>query len=495
MMWTDNILGSLLDREPAGGRLRDHKGSLSLIQRIADAVIVMSALWLSCKLTGADWSPSMSFAAALGALLFYVLAEAKNVYRPWRTGSVKTEVWYAVEAWLGVAGISLVAVYAQQDAVRYPPDTMLMWFLGAPVLLGLWRIGVRISLRWARAHGFNTRTLAIAGSGDLARHVARTVARNPWMGFRVVGLFDDAGRDAGSSTSQGSLDALIDRARAGDLDVVYIAFPPGQAERQAQELVRKLSDSTASVYLVQDRRSRSAVGEQSSRQILPDLWRVDVLQRRRVDLAGINAVSVYESPFLGLGGWIKRIEDIAISGVALLLLAVPMTAIAIGVKRSSPGPVFFKQRRYGLDGREIMVWKFRSMTVCEDGDTVTQAQKEDARVTRFGAFLRRTSLDELPQLINVFLGSMSIVGPRPHAVSHNEHYRSLIGGYMLRHKVKPGITGWAQINGWRGETDSLDKMGRRVDFDLEYIRNWSIWLDMQIVLLTFVRGFIHKNAY
>ena len=172
-----------------------------------------------------------------------------------------------------------------------------------------------------------------------------------------------------------------------------------------------------------------------------------------------------------------------------------MAFIAAGVKMSGPGPVLFKQRRFGLDGKEIMVWKFRSMTVCEDHGEVTQARKGDLRVTRFGGFLRRTSLDELPQFFNVLQGSMSIVGPRPHAVAHNQYYRGLIGGYMLRHKVKPGITGWAQVNGWRGETDSLHKMGKRVDYDLDYIRNWSLWLDIQIILSTFIRGFVHKNAY
>jgi putative colanic acid biosynthesis UDP-glucose lipid carrier transferase len=297
------------------------------------------------------------------------------------------------------------------------------------------------------------------------------------------------------SELRGTLSDLTELARSGKVDVVYVALPPGRTERQADALIRRLSDSTASVYLVQDRRSRVPSGEQASRQVLPDLWRIDVLHRRIIDIAGIKAVSVYESPFLGPDAWIKRLEDIVISALALLLLALPMVAIAVGVARSSPGPVFFKQRRYGLDGREILVWKFRSMTVCEDQGTVTQARKGDSRVTPFGAFLRRTSLDELPQFINVFQGTMSIVGPRPHAVSHNEHYRTLIGGYMLRHKVKPGITGWAQVNGFRGETESVDKMGRRVDFDLDYIRNWSLLLDIRIILMTFISGFVHQNAY
>jgi putative colanic acid biosynthesis UDP-glucose lipid carrier transferase len=202
-----------------------------------------------------------------------------------------------------------------------------------------------------------------------------------------------------------------------------------------------------------------------------------------------------DTPFWGVDGLVKRIEDVVLSSAILAVISIPMLAIAAAVKLSSPGPVFFRQRRYGYDGAEISVLKFRSMTVCEDGDTVTQARKDDQRVTRVGAFLRRTSLDELPQFINVLRGDMSIVGPRPHAVAHNELYRTQIQGYMLRHKVKPGITGWAQINGWRGETEDLYKMEQRVEHDLWYIRNWSLPLDIKIVLLTIVRGFSGKHVY
>ncbi|SDX51503.1 putative colanic acid biosysnthesis UDP-glucose lipid carrier transferase [Pseudomonas syringae] len=191
----------------------------------------------------------------------------------------------------------------------------------------------------------------------------------------------------------------------------------------------------------------------------------------------------------------KRAEDIVLSSLILLLIALPLLLIAIAIKLTSPGPVLFRQRRYGLDGRSIMVWKFRSMSVQENGDVVHQATRNDARVTPLGGFLRRTSLDELPQFFNVLYGDMSIVGPRPHAVAHNEQYRKQVSGYMLRHKVKPGITGWAQINGWRGETDTLDKMRMRIEFDLEYIERWSIWLDLKIILLTLFKGFLNKNAF
>ncbi len=204
---------------------------------------------------------------------------------------------------------------------------------------------------------------------------------------------------------------------------------------------------------------------------------------------------VVEDPFQGLQGRLKRAEDIVLGGLALAAAALPMAGCAVAVKLSSPGPVFFKQRRYGLSGREIRVFKFRTMRVAEDGAKVTQAKRNDARITKVGAFLRRTSLDELPQLLNVLRGDMSLVGPRPHAVAHNEKYRRLIREYMLRHKVKPGITGWAQVNGWRGETDTLDKMVHRVEHDLEYIRDWSLWLDAKCLWLTVFGKKVRQNAY
>jgi putative colanic acid biosysnthesis UDP-glucose lipid carrier transferase len=209
----------------------------------------------------------------------------------------------------------------------------------------------------------------------------------------------------------------------------------------------------------------------------------------------VPLVSVFESPIYGSNFFLKRLEDLVLGSLILLLISPFMLAIAIAVKLTSPGPAIFKQRRYGLNGEVIEVWKFRSMSVLEDGGHVPQAQKNDPRVTRLGAFMRRTSLDELPQFINVLQGQMSIVGPRPHAVAHNEQYRKLIHGYMLRHKVKPGITGWAQVNGWRGETDTMEKMEMRVKYDLDYINNWSLWLDLKIIVMTAFVGMRGKNAY
>ena len=206
-------------------------------------------------------------------------------------------------------------------------------------------------------------------------------------------------------------------------------------------------------------------------------------------------IAVCETPFQGSSGILKRASDVLLASLILFSVIPLMIVIAIAVKLTSPGPVIFKQRRYGLNGEPIIIYKFRSMTVCEDGDHVTQAKRNDSRITRIGAFLRRTSLDELPQFVNVLQGRMSIVGPRPHATAHNELYRTQIKGYMLRHIVKPGITGLAQVSGCRGETDTLDKMEMRIQYDLEYLRTWSLWLDLKIILRTFKVAFFTHDAY
>jgi putative colanic acid biosynthesis UDP-glucose lipid carrier transferase len=231
------------------------------------------------------------------------------------------------------------------------------------------------------------------------------------------------------------------------------------------KLLDELRDTTASIY------------------ILPDIFLTDLIQGRMGQIDGIPVMAICESPFTGINSLLKRLTDIIFSLILLILMSPFLLVISIGVKLSSPGPIIFKQLRYGLDGNEIKVYKFRSMAVLED-DNVIQVTKEDSRVTKLGAFLRKTSLDELPQFINVLQGKMSIVGPRPHAVVHNEIYRKLIKGYMIRHKVKPGITGWAQVNGLRGETETLDKMQARIEHDIDYLRYWSPRLDIYIIFKT-----------
>jgi putative colanic acid biosynthesis UDP-glucose lipid carrier transferase len=294
------------------------------------------------------------------------------------------------------------------------------------------------------------------------------------MGMNVVGVYDD--HENAHLPLHKKLSNLVRDVQAGHIDYVYVALPSSEEER-ALQLINDLADTTATVCVV------------------PDHFVFNLLHAHWTSIGGIPMVSVFSSPVYEVDSWLKRAEDLVLGSLILILVAVPMLLIAIGVKLSSPGPVLFKQRRYGLNGEVIEVLKFRSMTVSEDGEHITQAKKDDPRVTRFGAFLRRSSLDELPQFFNVLQGKMSIVGPRPHAIAHNEEYRHVIYGYMHRHKVKPGITGWAQVNGWRGETDTLDKMRKRVEFDLNYINNWSLWLDIKIILKTITTVFRGKNAY
>ncbi|WP_295995257.1 undecaprenyl-phosphate glucose phosphotransferase, partial [Rugamonas sp.] len=243
------------------------------------------------------------------------------------------------------------------------------------------------------------------------------------------------------------------------------------------KLLDELQDTTASVYF------------------LPDIYVFDLMQARFDNVGGMPVIAICESPFTGFNSMVKRASDIVLGLLIQIMLMPLMLLIALAVKLTSPGPVIFRQRRYGLYGEEIVVYKFRTMNVVEDGDHVVQATKNDSRMTSIGGFLRVTSLDELPQFINVLQGRMSIVGPRPHAVAHNEQYRKLIKGYMLRHKVKPGITGWAQVNGLRGETETLDKMEARISYDLDYLRNWSLWLDVWIIMRTIRVVLARHNAH
>jgi putative colanic acid biosynthesis UDP-glucose lipid carrier transferase len=281
---------------------------------------------------------------------------------------------------------------------------------------------------------------------------------------------------SGQTRLLGTLPDLVSFVKRNKIDVVFVALPVSHIRRVVQ-LLDELRDTTASVYYV------------------PDIFAIDLIQARSGELLGIPVVALCETPYYGYRGVVKRIFDIALA-LTVLLVAMPlMLALAVLVRLSSPGPVIFKQRRYGLDGREIMVYKYRTMTVIEDGPTIVQARKEDARVTAVGRFMRRYSLDELPQLFNVLQGHMSLVGPRPHAVAHNEEYRKLIKGYMIRHKVPPGITGLAQVNGCRGETARVEDMQARIDYDLEYLRHWSPLLDFKILFLTAVRLLRDEKAY
>ncbi len=385
-----------------------------------------------------------------------------------------------VISWLLIAFILLFFGYASQYIENFPYEVVMSWLVAAPLTQLVAHFVARSYLQRAAAQEENQTRVIIVGCNDIGVSLAEQFATNPYLGVRCVGYFDDRAPERITQLNGmpllGRLRDLAAYVKANRIDQIYLALPMASQPR-ILSLLDDLKDTTVSIFFA------------------PDIFLTDLIQGRMDYVAGVPVVAVCDTPFTGINGLIKRTSDIVLSIIILVLISPLLLAITIGVKMSSPGPALFRQRRYGLDGKEIVVYKFRSMTVQEDGGVVKQATRNDQRITRFGGFLRRTSLDELPQFINVLQGRMSIVGPRPHAVAHNETYRKLIKGYMVRHKVKPGITGWAQVNGYRGETETVEKMQKRIEYDLEYLRTWSLGLDLWIIVKTVAVVFNDRNAY
>jgi putative colanic acid biosynthesis UDP-glucose lipid carrier transferase len=469
------------------GLLRPHGSAVTLVQRLVDAFWIAAAHLLAYwAYPGAPWTADQTLATGGAVLVFYMTGEMFGLYQPWRGVPLVKQIVRIWGAWLPVVMILLGAAFFLKATDRFSRVSTGSWLALAPFAIIAWRVVVRIVLHRLRASGRNTRTAAICGATEIGIQLARRILTTPHLGIRLLGFFDDRMPERTERiTSEfgaaiGGFDDVVEGAKKGEIDLVYIALPL-KAEYRINELLRKLADTTASVYLV------------------PDFFVFDLLRGGWSALGDLPVVSIFETPFYGVDGWVKRLEDIVLGSLFLLVGSPLMIGIAIAIKLNSKGPVFFKQRRYGLNGEVIEVYKFRTMTVLEDGAKVTQAKKDDDRITKVGRILRRTSLDEVPQLIHVVTGTMSLVGPRPHAVAHNELYRKKISGYMLRHKVKPGLTGWAQVNGWRGETDELWKMEKRIEHDLEYIRRWGLWFDLKIIFLTvwgvLFGGKVRQNAY
>jgi putative colanic acid biosysnthesis UDP-glucose lipid carrier transferase len=462
-------------QEPRARFTRGQPGAAALLQAAIDPLVAIATLAAAVLAFG----DSFDGACLILALLVFAMTFPGSLARSGATSAGELALDIAA-GWFAVVGLLLLLGWASHTLGAFDERALLAWAFATPAALFAAHRALPIWLpRLLAAEGMH-KTAVIAGANDLGRRLAAHLREDPMLGIRFAGFFDDRGavrlRDLPAGDNLGTLERLADYVRANPVDVIYIALPMASQPRILR-LLEDVRDTTASIYFV------------------PDIFVSDLIQAR-VDFVGeLPVVAVCETPFYGFNGLVKRASDYFLATLILLLISPLMLAIAIGVKLSSPGPVLFKQRRYGVDGRKIVVYKFRSMTVAEDGDVVRQATRNDARVTRFGAFLRRTSLDELPQFINVLQGRMSVVGPRPHAVAHNELYRKLIRGYMIRHKVRPGITGLAQVNGMRGETDTVDKMKLRIEYDLAYLRSWSLLLDLQIVLKTVAVVLNRQNAY
>lgn len=382
--------------------------------------------------------------------------------------------------WFWVAGLLLVTGFASGYIHEFSKPVFYTWLLAAPLA----KLGGYLALRRAapmilKLQGRKKRAI-IVGMNEQGLALANKIDEAPYSRIELVGIVDSRKIErldtSGPHKLLGNLDELAHLVKTNNIQIIYLSLPMA-AQPRVLQILDQLKDTTTSIYFV------------------PDMFVTDLIQGHPASVCGMPVISVCETPFKAVNGVVKRLSDIVFSLLILILISPVMLIIAAAVKLGSAGPIIFKQRRYGLDGDEILVYKFRSMSVTEDGSAIQQAQKNDTRITPLGAILRRTSLDELPQFVNVLQGRMSIVGPRPHAVAHNELYRKLIKGYMVRHKVKPGITGWAQVNGYRGETETLDKMQGRIDFDLDYLRNWSLQLDAHIILKTIRLVLKDQKAY
>ena len=463
-------------------RINQSRSPLLILHRISDMAIIASTLYVSQWLAGQDASDRSLSAIAVAVLVFSVVAEVTALYRVEESRTANTDLGTVLASWFGTIMILSMIAFFTRHGEYFARSSIIGWIILTGAALALGRMLFRIAAEVLVSSGWSQRRCAIAGINPLGLQLFQNAKDNPECGLSIVGFYDDRSKDrwlsVAKSESQylGHLDALVAQAKAGEIDTVFVTLPM-RAESRIRWLLDQLADTTASAYIV------------------PDFFVFELLHSRWSSIGGLPAVSVFETPLYGVDGWLKRVFDFTAASIGLILVSPIMFVCALLVKLSSPGPVFFRQKRYGLDGREILVWKFRSMRVCDNGPKVRQATKDDPRITPIGRILRRTSLDELPQLFNVLDGSMSLVGPRPHANGHNEHYRKLIRGYMLRHKVKPGITGLAQVEGYRGETETLDKMQKRIECDHQYIQTWSLWLDIKIMFRTFFVVLKQDNAY
>jgi putative colanic acid biosynthesis UDP-glucose lipid carrier transferase len=463
------------------GTIHPYSNKDAVFARLWDVIVIGITLWSILAMEGKIWDGKQTWWLLISTLTFLISAEWNGLYKERSRDFIFEVVKIILIAWLFVIAFMMGVKYFYPLIDPDYEETFAVFAVAVPFEILSWHVFINTLYRIARQKGRDSRRVAIIGATLLGKELERIFVEEEELGFTFIGYFDDrkinrvAVPDAEFNVV-GNFARLIEMAKTAEVDIIYIVLAL-KAEQRIKGMLDELADTTVSVFFV------------------PDLCVFSLLRSSWTDLQGIPVVSIYDTPFYGVDGAFKRIFDICFSMVTLILISWLLVLIALSVKLSSPGPAIFKQRRFGLKGEEIIVWKFRSMTVSEDGKKVEQAKKNDPRVTKLGAFLRRTSLDELPQFVNVLQGRMSVVGPRPHAVAHNELYRGQIKGYMLRHKVKPGITGLAQIRGFRGETDTLDKMENRVRCDLEYIRNWSLWLDIQIIILTFFKGFVGKKAY
>lgn len=458
------------------GTLKRNASLIQLLMRLLDFGTILLSGYFGYWLRFESWGMSTLYLVTLLSVSFLasIMFHLQKVYYPIR-GRPYRDIFPALGiAWTMTMLLFIFYLFAFQESAEYSRIWLGFWYGLGLALLWLQRVIVYFCLHYARASGYNIRHIVVIGEGSLLERVRTALGKSLWTGYKVERhiLWDEA-----TTYDMAMQQELLGYIKEKSIDEVWITMPLEKASF-LKEVMNMLSFCTCIVRLV------------------PDIFGTYLINYSVTEIAGLPVVNLRDTPMSGFNQLVKWIEDKLCAVVILLLTSPILVIVAIAVKYSSKGPVFFKQERYGLDGKSFKVLKFRSMKVHQESrGQVTQATKNDNRITKVGAFIRRTSLDELPQIFNVLLGNMSLVGPRPHAAEHNEYYKNLVPGYMQRHLIKPGITGWAQVNGFRGETNTLEKMQKRVEYDLYYIENWSLALDLKIIFLTIFKGFVHKNAY
>ncbi|WP_205126692.1 undecaprenyl-phosphate glucose phosphotransferase [Nitrincola tibetensis] len=449
------------------------------VYRIIDMMFMVVMLLLAMYINGIPYGKDYWLLLFANLAIFSYLGESMQLYRVLRAGQFTLRIMLLFAVLSISFLLTVFMLFLMKEAETYSRLTLMSWYLLSLFSFIGWRLIYRKIKHQRYANGFGLRKVAIIGLTPSGLKLQEQINKHKEMGLKCIGFFDDRTEERLAEHSDqliGKVQEAVEMAQRNEINKLYICLPL-LAEKRIANIIHELGDSTVDVLLV------------------PDFLLKNLMHANVSSVGNIDTISVFESPLSGIKEFYKRTFDILFSACALIGISPVLIGVALAIKLTSPGPILFRQDRYGLDGKRIGVYKFRSMKVMENKDVVVQATKGDSRITPVGAFIRRTSLDELPQFFNVLIGDMSVVGPRPHAVAHNEEYRKQVDYYMLRHKVRPGITGWAQINGWRGETDTLEKMEKRIEYDLEYIRNWSLWLDIKIIFLTFFKGFVNKNAY
>ncbi|MCP4326297.1 MAG: undecaprenyl-phosphate glucose phosphotransferase [Alteromonadales bacterium] len=461
------------------GFIREKENQCSVISRIFDFIFIPGSLISLLYFQHTEISILYITLSLLFTSSYLLFAETIQLYRYWTKNKTVIQIIYTVISILiAIASVTLFLFFTK-NSENVSRLLVGFWFLSALIGLTTWRISLKVLIYYFRRELLTSKKVAIIGLTSTGQAIAKELSDCPDEGYELISIYDDRAIDRLPemylNMLNGTVNHGIEIAKSGKYDVVYIALPP-IAEQRIRKIIKMLGNTTVDI------------------RILPSYFSYNFLGTQTSSIGNIDTLNLNDSPHRGGSLVAKRISDIVLSICILTIIFIPMMIISLLIKIDSKGPVLFKQHRYGLSGQPISVWKFRTMSVQENGKVVKQATVNDKRVTKLGKILRRTSLDELPQFFNVLSGGMSIVGPRPHAVAHNELYRNDIDFYMLRHKVRPGITGWAQVNGWRGETDTLFKMQKRVEYDLEYIKDWNLVFDMKIVFLTILHGFNDKNA-